>query len=61
MPPMSADHGALLVLALDRVGGRIVLQDDVHRVDTRAGAGADLDDLSAERGREGGYSRFRMN
>ena len=57
-----ADHGDHVVgLVLDGVGGRIVLQDDVHRVDTRAGAGADLDDLSAERGREGEVFAFRVD
>ena len=49
-----ADHAHHVVgLVLDGVGGRVVVQDDVHRVDARAGAGADLDDLPAERGREG--------
>ena len=51
----------MLVLSLDGVGGRVVLQDDVHRVDARAGAGADLDDLSAERGREGEVFAFRVD
>ena len=58
----SADHGDHVVgLVLDGVGGRVVVQDDVHRVDARAGAGADLDDLSAERGREGEVFAFRVD
>lgn len=56
------DHGDHVVgLVLDRVGSRVALQDDVHRVDARAGAGADLDDLSAERGREGEVFAFRVD
>lgn len=57
-----ADHGDHVVgLVLDGVGGRVVVQDDVHRVDARAGAGADLDDLPAERGREGEVFAFRVD
>ena len=57
-----ADHAHHVVgLVLDGVGGRVVVQDDVHRVDARAGAGADLDDLPAERGREGEVFAFRID